>query len=192
MFERFLQTNSTVTAPIVQQTSALSSAEWVTVFSNVVMAAMSLALVIYAALTIREAKRDRRKDTVERTLENVYTPLYAILPRGESMEGGSREKERELARIEIGCHYVFYESEVARMLEILERFGHYIDPLTPWPLGVGDRFRDVLEKPSRVQVWGGRTCYGFDKGIGEFFGYVVRRRRELVEELHRLAEASSK
>jgi hypothetical protein len=147
------------------------------------MVFLTFALVYYAHVTIEEGKKNRRKDTVEKTLENVYSPLYAILPRGESMEGGSREKERELARIEIGCHYVFYDSEVERMLEILERFGHYVDPLTPYPLGYGDRFRDVLEKPSRVQLWGGRTCYGFDKGIGEFFGYVVRRRRELLEEL---------
>ena len=41
----------------------------------------TMALVSYAVLTIREMKRDRKKDTIERMLENLYSPLREILRR---------------------------------------------------------------------------------------------------------------
>ena len=38
----------------------------------------TLGLVYYAYVTIKEAKKTRRKDTIERMLENIYSPMLEI------------------------------------------------------------------------------------------------------------------
>ncbi len=179
---------------VLQQTSGgFPVTDWVIGISAIVSAISAVVMVVityrlarYAYVTTQEGKKDRRKDVIIRALENLYSPLYAILPKGSSMEGGMQEKERERARIEIHCAYVFYESEYDRMLEILERFGHYIDPSTTYPHGYGDGLRDMLEKPTSKMHLFGKNFYGFNKDIMFFFYYVKQRRTELSEELRGL------
>ena len=49
--------------------------------SAIVMTIVTVVLARYAYVTIEEGKKDRRKDTIERMLENLYSPLYEILRR---------------------------------------------------------------------------------------------------------------
>jgi uncharacterized protein YggT (Ycf19 family) len=54
---------------------------WVALLSTIVMTIVTLVLARYAYVTIEEGKKNRRKDTIERMLENLYSPLYEIVRR---------------------------------------------------------------------------------------------------------------
>jgi hypothetical protein len=76
MIKQIMQ-QSTTTTTIVP--TDMRPIDWVSTVSTIVMVGATVALVIYAALRLREEKRDRRKDTMEKMLEDAYPPLFEIL-----------------------------------------------------------------------------------------------------------------
>jgi hypothetical protein len=110
-----------------------SYADWIMAVSSVVSIGVTSALVYYAYVTINESWKNRRKDTIENMLENLYSPLYETLRRVryetsdfKAMVIGewSRKQGRQGPR---DC--VFSEEQLAEVREIIERFGHYMDPV---------------------------------------------------------------
>lgn len=118
MIEQSL-TNSTVTTTVLQQTSGavflgLPVTDWIAAGAGVVVA-------FFAYVTVREARRNRRKDMVEKMLENVYSPLYDILRRAKFAE------HREMIRQSVSQReYVLTEEEFVQVRGIIERFGYYL------------------------------------------------------------------
>lgn len=90
-------------------------------FSAVAMILLTGALVYYSYRTIDEGRKDRRKDTIEKMLENVYSPLYDILRRAKFAE------DREMIRQSVSQReYVLTKEEFVQVCGIIERFGHYL------------------------------------------------------------------
>lgn len=86
----------------------------------------TIGLVYYAYVTIREAKRDRRKNTIERMLENVYSPMLEILTRARSEKIGRRDAIRKTPAANGVRDYVVMPQEFDDMRNIVERFSYYI------------------------------------------------------------------
>jgi hypothetical protein len=47
----------------------------------------TLGLIYYAYATISEARKDRKKDMIERMLEKIYFPMFEILDRARKENG---------------------------------------------------------------------------------------------------------
>ena len=139
MIEQVL-TNSTVTTTVLQSAGGLAASDWISLFSAVAMILLTGALVYYSYRTIDEGKKNRRKDTIEKMLENVYSPLYDILRRAQFADDRIKVRMADPAR-----EFVLTEEELGEVHEIIERFGHY--------LGGQERMglTNVLEK--KVEVW---------------------------------------
>jgi hypothetical protein len=110
-----------VTTTVLQQTSGLSSSDWISLFSGMAMVFLTFALVYYARVAVVEGNKNRKKDSIEKQLENVYSPLYDILRRAKFAE------DREIIRqYHSQREYALTEEEFKRVREIIERFGHYL------------------------------------------------------------------
>jgi hypothetical protein len=75
----------------------------------------------YAYVTIREGRKNRRKDTIEKMLEHTYSPLYELLRRAQF---ASDRVTIQLANPQ--REYALTEEEFREVWEIIERFGHYL------------------------------------------------------------------
>ena len=97
---------------------------WVALLSTIVMTIVTLVLARYAYLTIEEGKKNRRKDTIERMLENLYSPLYEILRRARYETGDFKsmviaEWNHKEGRVgPRDC--VLSEEQLARVREVIE------------------------------------------------------------------------
>ena len=83
VIEQFL-TNSTVTTTVLQQASGavflgLPVTDWITAGAGVVVA-------LFAYVTVREARRNRRKDMIEKMLEKLYNPMFEMLDTAKLVE----------------------------------------------------------------------------------------------------------
>ena len=93
---------------------------------------MTIGLVYYASVTINEARKDRKKDTIERMLEKIYFPMFEILSRARN-ENGVRTMVRSWP-VQIGNSeepgekglYVLTSEEFEQIREMVERFGYYL------------------------------------------------------------------
>lgn len=158
--------------------------DWIAIF-------LTLSLASYALQAIREAKRDRRKDLIEKKLGEVYSPLCEILRRGRWDDDGWRNAARA-ATVKVGPRLcVLYREEFGRLREIVERFGHYIDP----------EQRDKLTKAlDDYEPWDSTASgphldprdailYRFrNPETDRLHEYIMKRREELRQELEKLAE----
>lgn len=95
---------------------------------QVVQVFATLGLVYYAYVTIREAKNDRKKDTIERMLENVYSPLREILMRTRFESTPMRNSVRQVPFQSGPRDYVLIQEEFDQVRGIVEKFGHYFEP----------------------------------------------------------------
>jgi len=148
------------------------------------MSIVTLALAYYAYRTIEEGRKQRKKDTIEKMLENVFFPLYETLRRARFEEGRRGIRQEKFHR---GPRdYAFQERELAGMREIIERYGHYLDPVRLMKFNMDlDKYDlvipsyDTRKAPSRYyRFWNG--------DMDPYFEYFKRRCEELREQLQRL------
>ena len=148
-----------------------SYAEWVTAIASAVIG-------YYAYVTIKEGKKNRRKDTIEKMLENLYSPLYEILRRARF-----ENDERSQARSKIaGFDWVVHRSELDQMREMMERFGHYFDNRAK-----AQELSMLIMRPKYTRV-GTSPIYGFDEQMANHFEYIKNTRDKLHEELVELTK----
>jgi len=140
------------------------------------MTVATIVLAAYAYLTVQEGKRDRRKDTIEKMLEDAYSPVYEILRRAKF-----ENNERSQARAKLdGFDWVVTGAELGRMREIIEKFGHYFDR------DESRRFAMILERAKYTRV-GTSPLWGFgETEMGQWFSYIMRERDRLKRELDQL------
>jgi hypothetical protein len=104
--------------------------DWIPILqvaATIVQVAATIALVYYAAVTIREAQRDRRKKTVERMLERIYSPMVEIMMRARYDHAGRRAAVlREPTKDGHSRDYTFSFQEFDQLKRILERYGYYL------------------------------------------------------------------
>lgn len=145
--------------------------------SEVLTLLAAIAVALYAYKTVYEMTKDRRKDTVERMLENVYSPLYEIL-RKAKFENDERSKARSLP----GFEWSLKDDELDRIRNTVERFGHYFDR------DEIAKFSKLLENPKRTRVnvfW----FNGFSEvEMSRCFKYIMKQRQDLTEELRQLTK----
>lgn len=139
MIERILlQTNSTVTTTILQQTSGVSFFDWITnalfqtTATDWIMVAVTLAIVYYARVTIKEGNKARKADSIERQLEKFYNPMYEIM--NEAVE---QQNEHEKIERIVRVHHESHE----KLDEIFLNYGHYLDLIDQ------DKVRKLLHSP---------------------------------------------
>jgi hypothetical protein len=147
--------------------------DWITAISSAAMMIATAFVAYYAYVTIREGRKNRRKDTIEKMLENAYSPLYEILRRAKFGD------ERNIIRQAISPReYVLEEEEFTQVREIVERFGHYLghqerialtnalakhDIYRDLPGGLYYRFRLVDIENHWIHVW--KTCESLRKEL---------------------------
>jgi hypothetical protein len=56
--------------------------------------ALTIGPVGYAYVTVKEIRKDRKKETIERRLERVYCPIFDILDRARH-DNAERAEERK-------------------------------------------------------------------------------------------------
>jgi len=162
---------------------------WVTLLSAIVMTIVTVVLARYAYVTIEEGKKDRRKDTIERMLENLYSPLYEILRRARHETDNFKpmviaEWNHKEGRVgPRDC--VLSEKQLARVREIVERFGHYMDPVEQALL------TKVLANPDSIgAISGDRLTEPWhlflNAEIDPRFDYIKKTRDMLRKELDEL------
>ena len=139
------------------------------------MIAVTIALAYYARVAIVEAKKDRRKDSIEKQLEKLYNPLFEILERGEV--------HPELG----GMYRKVLNSDIDQILSILLNYGHYL----------GSTERDRMKKALDM-----RECTLGDKHVllrddwdptgslhklevsySQCLSYITEKREQLTAEL---------
>ena len=159
---------------------------WVTLFSTILMTIVTVALARYAYVTIEEGKKNRRKDTIESMLENLYSRLYEILrsARYETSDFKAMviaEWNRREGRVgPRDC--ILSEEQLARVREIVERFGHYMDPVEQ------SQLTKVLSKPDSIGAIQGERLKQpqhlfLNTEIDLRFDYIMKTRDTLRKEL---------
>lgn len=150
---------------------------------QVIQVLTTVALVYYASVTIREAKRNRRKTTIERMLMNLYSPLREILTRARF----ESTIERNHFRIEKGPRdYALAEHEFNRIRKIIERFGHYLDSTELLKLRKDLQKYDTVI-PAYDPNKGPTTWYRFlDNDLDQHLEYVEKKCVQLGNELRDL------
>lgn len=78
-----LQATSTVTTTILQQANGspflgASLTDWIT-------AATAIAIALFAAVTVWDGRKNRRRETIEKQLDGLYNPLYVLVKYLESI-----------------------------------------------------------------------------------------------------------
>jgi len=144
------------------------------------MIALTYGLVHYAKATIEEGKKDRRKETIEKQLENLYSPLRETLWRAKKGNEYHRRTTREsIQRVGV-IDYVIENEELDDILTRIKTFGHYLDPEE------GERLTQALgqseetEHPEYRQI---QNAY-----IDSHFNYIDEKRKRLTEELVKLTK----
>jgi len=173
-------TNSTVTTTVLQQTTGASLlglplTDWISAGAGVVVA-------FFAYVTVREARRNRRKDMVEKMLENVYSPLYDILRRAKFAE------DREMIRQSVSQReYVLTEEEFVQVRGIIERFGHYLGGQERMAItNVLEQKRDLFIDP---HLTAGRRYYRWRLvDIEKHWMFLWRTSEDLRRELEELTK----
>ena len=138
-----------------------------------------------AQLIGEQAGKDRKKDAVERRLENLLSPLFEILTRAR-FENTERNSIRQEPFKEGPRDYVFNEHELKRVHEIIERFGHYLDRTELSRLKMALQKYDTVI-PSYPPDQGPTTWYRFWNGdLDPHRDYLEKKREELRKELQKL------
>lgn len=101
---------------------------------QIVQVAITFGLVYYAWATIREAKNDRKKASIERMLEKIYFPMLNILDTGRNSKTDMRGTVREWGVHVRGSEepkekwaFVLTQQEFDQIREMVERFGYYLE-----------------------------------------------------------------
>jgi uncharacterized membrane protein len=174
--QQLLQTSSTVTASIFQQSSGASFlglpvTDWVTAISGAIMVAVTVALVYYARTTIEEGKKDRNKDSAEKRLERVYNPMFEILT--------GAEEHVEMSGLRVESRYRMVPlAEDKRLHQIVENYGHYLRP---------EEYRVIKQMLTNARYLQVAALY--DPGdYKECLDFVSARRDELAKRLRDVSD----
>jgi hypothetical protein len=144
----------------------------------------TLALAYYAYVTIKEGRKNRRKDTIERKLENLYSPLYEILS-GAKFTLWETTSERDYVKSflkDVGPNdYVLKDQELRKIHDIIERSSHYMDLDDRGELTKAlQKFK--LHKLTTLGIW----YQFFGDGIDPCLDRIARKRERLMKELEKL------
>lgn len=149
-------------------------------------ASISTAQIVDSVAIARDAERDRRQDTIERRLETLYSPLYEVLRRARFETNDFKamviaEWSRKEGRVgPRDC--VLSEEELAKVREIVERHGHYMDPVEQAKL------TKVLSNPDSIGGISGERLKQpwhlfWNAEIDPRFDYIKKTRDALIREL---------
>jgi len=146
------------------------------------MVALTFALVYYSRVAIVEGNKGRKKDSIEKQLEKLQSPMFEILDRAKPYEEellSHEDLQLGLAqRFAVGkYHYVSIEDH--RILwRNLTNYSHYLDKKEH------DELRRLLESGDKL-ISGGERFYP-DANYTECLGSVSKRRTQLTSELREL------
>lgn len=163
-----------------------SLSDWIQAAAAVATTFATFIIIYYAKVTIDEGKKDRRKDTVEKMLKNLYSPLYELLRRARHEDTEERRWVRQQPSTQGPRDYAFEERELAEVRHIIEKYGHYLDQTILLKLNMTlDKFDQVI--PSYKPETGPHPYYRFWNGdMDPYFDYVRKRCEKLREQLQQL------
>jgi hypothetical protein len=150
---------------------------------------VSAAQIADSAMIVGEAEAGRREDAIERIerkLETLYSPLYEILRRARFETNDFKAMViAEWSRKEghVGPRdCVLSEEELTRVREIVERHGHYMDPVEQAKL------TKVLSDPDSIGAISGERLKQpwhlfWNAEIDPRFDYIKKTRDALIREL---------
>lgn len=135
---------------------------------------------------MEEGKKNRRKDTIEKMLESLYSPLYELMRRAGYEDTEERRWVRQQPSTQGPRDYAFEERELEEVRHIIEKYGHYLDQTILMKLNITlDRFDQVI--PSYSTSAGPHPYYRFWNGdMDPFFRHVDKRCNELREQLQQV------
>jgi len=113
------------------------------------MVLLTMVLVSYTGITIQEAQKNRKKSTIERQLEKLYSPLYEILERARYESSVERNAMRSKPP---ESSFALSLKEFDRISSIVERYGHYLDDAERLRLKVDLQKHTTKEKDSLDEV----------------------------------------
>jgi hypothetical protein len=146
---------------------AYGTSELLTLFASV-------AVALYAYKTVHEMMKDRRKDTVEKKLEKVYTPIYETLL-------GAREKGRsnhDPSTWDISV------KEIEHIKDIMKEYGHYFRTREDL-----DTFRKTLLQKGKKEPTHGNSWLFQESDMGPVFEKVIEAEKEaLIKEFRELTK----
>jgi hypothetical protein len=131
--------------------------------SEVLTLLAAIAVALYAYKTVYEMMKDRRKDTVEKKLEKVYTPIYETLL-------GARERGRTTYG---PSTWAVREEEMERIKAIIREYGHYFEKTEDL-----DSFRKTLLQKGKVEPKYGDSSLFEEVDMGPVFEKIIERKKE--------------
>jgi len=152
------------------------------------MVILTMVLAGYTGITIREAQKNRRKSTIERELEKLYSPLCEILERARYESSVERNAIRSKPP---ESSFALSLKEFDRISSIIERYGHYLDDAERLRLKVDLQRHAIKEKDSlnevdlvrREGIW---YCYT-DIDMERHLIFMREKREELRSALYKLS-----
>jgi len=167
--------------------SSQTAADWI-------IALCSFVLMYYAGVQIDEGKASRRKDTIEKELEKVYSPIYDILRRSKmELWLTTREQEKEKAKQYFPTmnpsDYLISGDELETVQSIIETYGHYLDPGIEHnligALAEHESHSELPPSTATKMVWWHRFTA---KTLDPYLRHFQEERKRLVKELEALIE----
>ena len=119
MIEWVLQTNSTMTPTVFQETSGTSFLGFPV--TDLIAAIAGAIVAIFAVVTVLEGKKNRRKDSIEKQLESLYNPMFELLDRAEPHFGAIHTAEW------VPRYQRMLKTDVTELQSALVKYGHYLD-----------------------------------------------------------------
>jgi len=144
-----------------------------------VIAFLTIALAYYAMSSVEEMKRDRRKERIEKMLENLYSPLHHILWKAKNETLAQRceyDNIRDVKR-KNGYNYILRIEERNQILQKIVQFNHYMDSDT------ANQLTQILEERS---PWGAQTNLGklFLGKVFEYSDELLDPKFKIISEKH--------
>jgi hypothetical protein len=185
------QTNSTVSATILQQSSrasflGLPVTDWIMAISSAIMVAVTIALAYYARVTIEEGKKARSLDYSEKQLVNLFNPMAHVLGKAEPYTEPFIVRDAS-GKSYTGSYQKLSETDVKHLQEIFIKFGHYLGVG-----GLGSYYEVVRSFLFFRMVVGGYLIFPFDQRTAEIceldkhanwaecFANIDLRRKQLI------------
>jgi len=136
----------------------------------------------YTKVTIEEGKKDRRKETIEKQLENLYSPLRETLWRAKKGNEYHRQTTRDIINRVGVVDYVIKNQELDDILTRIKTFGHYLNPEIRESLTQALGQSEETQHPDYRQI---QNAY-----IDPHFKYIDEKQKLLTEEFIDLTRTS--
>lgn len=149
-----------------------------------------VGLVYYAYVTTREARNNRKKDTIEKMLEKLYSPLYELLTRVKFESAEDRNAVRAMNFKKGPRDYALRAGEYAHIHEIIDSFGHYLESgeLLKLKRDLGKSIIVPPPIPYELELKTKRSIYYsfHNDDLDPHREYIESKRKELIEVLSNL------